>query len=169
MYQPSWDKHDVRTRKGAQAFDEERAREMASNPKAKEWEESRRRILQAQKHDYSVKEKNKENEAIANVLKKMKKAGEFNEKLIPETGFILVKVDEFKKQTDTGLKLPDELMPDSNTGVIVEGKGKGSHILYKKGAGLDVVVQGQALLLMRYVDDIQITDVLGTFTDEKDN
>lgn len=163
MYEPSWGKHDVRTKEGAEAFDEERTREMATNPKARAWEESRRRTLQAQKHDYSVKEKNKENEQLRNILKDMKKAGEFTERLIPETGFILVKVDEFKKQTDTGLKLPDELMPDSNTGVIVEGKGKGKHILYKKGAGLDVVVNGEALLLMRYVEDIQQTDVLGVF------
>ena len=163
MYQPNWDKHDVRTKEGAEAFEEEREREMAANPQAKAWEESRKRTLVAQKHDYSVKEKNKETEAMAVILKNMKKAGEFSERLIPETGFILVKVDEFKKRTDTGIKLPDELMPDSNTGVIVEGKNKGKHILYKKGAGMDVVVQNQPLLLMRYVDDIQITDVLGVF------
>jgi len=163
MYQPSWEKHDVKTAKGADAFDEERTREISSNPQAKEWEESRRRTLQTQKHDYAVKEQQKENEGIALIVKNMKKAGEFSEKLIPETGFILVKVDEFKKQTDTGLKLPDELMPDSNTGVIVAGKNKGKHILYKKGAGLSVVVQQQALLLMRYVDSIQDTDVLGFF------
>ncbi len=164
-YEPTWAKHEknISTIKGAEAFDEERTREMAVNPKAREWEESRRRVLQAQKHDYSVKEKNKESEELANVLKDMKKVGEFNERLIPEAGFILVKVDEFKKHTDTGIKLPDELIPDHNTGVIVEGKGKGKHILYKKGAGLDVVVQNQALLLMRYVDDIQLTDVLGVF------
>jgi len=163
MYQPTWDKHDVKTRKGAEAFDEERAREIATNPQAKEWEESRKRTLQAQKHDYAVKNQQEEQEYLAQTLKKMKEVGEFRETLIPETGFILVKVDEFKKRTDTGLKLPDELMPDANTGVIVEGKNKGKHILYKKGAGMDVVVQNEPFLLMRYVDDIQTTDVLGVF------
>lgn len=165
MYEPTWAKHEknISTIKGSEAFDEERNREIATNPQAKAWEESRKRVLQSQKHDYSVREKQKENDAISTVLKDMKKAGEFSEKLIPETGFILVKVDEFKKVTDTGLKLPDELMPDSNTGVIVEGKGKGKHILYKKGAGLGVVVNKEALLLMRYVDSIQDTDVLGVF------
>lgn len=167
MYEPSWAKFDIKTKKGAEAFDEERQREIRTNPQAKRWEESRKRTIQAQKHDYHIKEEQQENEFLRNSIKEMKDAGDYDKNLIPMKGFILVRPDKFKKETDTGLKLPDELIPTVQTGEVVavgmQDLPVGSHILFKKGAGVDVIIKGEALLLMRCVEDIQLTDVLGIF------
>ncbi len=158
MYDPTWKNNDIRTIKGSEAFDDERTREMAANPQAKEWEESRKRSIQKQKRAFHIKEE---------VADKEEEGGSFDRDFEPAKGFVLIKPDFHKKETDTGLTLPDSINPDPNTGIVVTGGRpillQGDSVLYKKGAGLDLVIKEQELKLMRCVEDVTITDILGVF------
>ena len=180
-FTPSWKKYeeaiykgDARTQEEASdKFLAEREHEIATDPQAKRWEESRKKSVAKDKHTY-VKEKRKgELKDVNEFRSSMRKFGSSDQKLRPAPGYILVTPESREQKTEGGIILPEEASNNmTNRGIVIEiGEDgitndgqvvkkpckKNDLILFKKGAGVEMEIQGAKCRF------IQFSDVLGIF------
>lgn len=167
---PEWTKHEKVMHTGtpdeqvkaADAFIEERTKETAVSRKARQWEESRKKELMDHKPKW-VKEKVKDEHRqtfgkIEEFNKNLRKMGTFNDiQVMP--GYVLIRIDDVaSKETDSGIILTDgHTQEEPNTGVIVSAGDdqhmpnklikcpvrEGDHVIFKRYAGLELMVNGQ--------------------------
>jgi len=89
----------------------------------------------------------------------------------PLANRVVVKPDAVKKQTDSGIILPENKRPVKGT-VIAVGRGetdssgtvvpmvvkKGNRVLYGQFSGTEILVEGQEYLIMKETDIFAIID-----------
>lgn len=71
--------------------------------------------------------------------------------------YVIVKRDEGKKETESGLVLADSAVEHPYTGVVVasfneEEISVGARVVYTRGAGIPVEIDGQIFVVLRKVD-----------------
>lgn len=83
----------------------------------------------------------------------------------PRNDYVLIKKYEAPQPTSS-LIMPDSYTEKPNEGIVMATGGhddqpfpEGSHVLYKYGAGMQVIVDGEEYLVMSE------EDVLGTFSE----
>jgi len=180
-FDPTWKRFeekmssdDVETsQKATDAFLEEREKEMQTSARARRWEEDRKRSWANDKPHFSKKLHSKEEQFNKSLISQLRNGGDHAMPFTPARGFVLVQVPEREVKTDTGIFLPDEVVDLQNTGHVYDVGGPivndgllvsapcnpGDTILMKKGAGLQMRVEGRECLF------IQFSDVLGVFHD----
>ena len=178
-YTPTWGGHlkgmtstSVDTAiKSTEAYEEEKAKELKTSKKARDWEKSKVEFYQKQKPGW-VKEREEAKKApFKKAIEELKKGGSFGG-LKPMPGFVLVK-PEFKDTTDSGIVLvvDDTAKMNANTGVVMAIGDRrvdlheavdppvkiGDRIMFKKGLpGLETTVGGEYCLLMTWGDILGI-------------
>lgn len=181
LLKPEWgkyekDMHSEDPKKAAEAADKfllEREHQTKTDSKIKKWEEDRKKDAASQKPDWKKSQLKDQKEKAETPFKKLKQLGSFYGGLIPAPGYILVKPEDERLQTDTGIYLPDTdynpnigiVRATGKPALIPNGRGKflecpvnvGDRVLYKRGAGADLDMDGEDYLLMLF------TDILGTF------
>lgn len=168
-FEPTWKQHEKElssdTSDGS-AFIETREREIQTSEQAKSWEEGRKKEWADNKPEYVRKRNLKEKEKLTKSLDVLLDGGDFQEKVIPSPGFILIKLDEVPNQMgDIYLPVSNEDAP--NTGIVIEvGEDEENKFAHKKGdrviirkfsANLHVNIKG-----VRYYF-LMFSDVLGRF------
>lgn len=171
-YTPSWKKYekdlhsddaDV-ARAAADKFDLERQHEMKVDPEARRWEESRKAEVVKDKPTWK-KEKLKAEEARQNkIITDLRDGGYLMKGLRPAPGLLVIKPNKQSELTEGGVFIPDSVDYESNTATVlrvsepkmhqgVEEKSpceEGDEILVRKGAGLNIKIQNEACLLIRF-------------------
>ena len=71
--------------------------------------------------------------------------------------YVIVKRDEGKKETESGLVLADSAVEHPYTGVVVasfneEEISVGARVVYTRGAGIPVEIDGQIFVVLRKVE-----------------
>lgn len=181
-YTPTWKVHQKgissdnldTALKSTEAYEEEKALELKTSAKAREWEKSKKEYYQKQKPAW-VKDKRLAQEApLKQALEELKVGGKFDTGLQPMPNFVLVK-PEFKETTDSGLLLlnDDAAKLNCNTGVVMAIGGErvdlykavqppvkqGDRVMFKKGLpGLEMSVKGEYCLLMTWEDILGILE-----------
>lgn len=178
-YDPTWKKYEEslhssnadEARKATEAFAEEREKELKNSKRARDWENSRKESLAKDKPIWRKNRDKAEMEQRTKAVRSLKKAGAFELNIMPSPGFVVVAVEEKEEQTESGIILANQKVAD-NTGIVLDIGGdtllengktiaspckKGDKILFKYGAGLEVVVKAQKCRFM------QFSDVLGVF------
>jgi co-chaperonin GroES (HSP10) len=183
-FTPSWKKYekdihnpdDAKAIKATDAFIEERAHEIKTDPQAKRWEEGRKKEIAKNKPLWKKEQIHKEEEPLRKIDREFKQMGRFEYGLKPAPGYILVEPKVQEEQTANGIYLP-EVTDSPNTGTVLEAGSKlfckhcfvslesqptespvkkGDKILFKKGAGVEIEAKGVKCKLMMF------SDVLGT-------
>lgn len=179
-YEPSWKQYEKQihtappqeAEKALDAFLQERDKELKVNPKAREYEKSRRERLAKDKPEW-VKSKRKEDsrDLIKEGLERLKDGGEFLG-VRPVAGYVLVKPDTPEPVELAGIIIEEEDDRGSNKGEVIEigGElalektimkppvGKGDKVMYKWFAGIDVLVKGEPMKLMQFTDLLAVID-----------
>lgn len=148
--------------KATELIQEAKEKELASDPRAKQWEKDRKKEWQANK-PYYMKSKQKA-DPTQQIMDDIYHGGKFKA-LTPGPNLLLIKVDE-EDTTQGGIILPTEAKAP-NTGIVIEASSqaflpngnicnmpykKGNHILYRKFAGMEVEVNGNKLLMLTLQD-----------------
>ncbi len=151
--------------KATEAIQEAKEKEIATDLRAKHWEEDRKKEWKANK-PYYLKSKQKE-DPVKKIMDDIYHGGRFKS-LTPAPNLLLIKVDEEEKTTG-GIILPTETKAP-NTGIVVEASSqaflpsgnicnmpykKGDHVLYRKFSGMEVEINEKKLLMLT------LQDVLG--------
>lgn len=161
--------------KSTDAYQEEKAKELKTSRKAREWEKSKKEFYMKQKPQWAKDKREMEEAPLKQAVKDLKIGGKFEHGIKPMPGFVLVKPDK-QEQTENGIFLPDneESLFRTNTGVVmamgdervdlfkvVEPPVKqGQRVMFKKGLpGLEMSVAGDYCLLMQW------SDLLGVLND----
>lgn len=171
-YTPSWKKYekdlhsddaDV-ARDAAEKFDLERQHEMRVDPEARRWEESRKSEVAKDKPIWK-KERLKAEQAKQNkIISDLRDGGHLMKGLRPAPGLLVVKPIKQSDITKGGVYIPDSVEYESNTATVLrvsEPKmhqgvkeespcAEGDEVLFRKGAGLNIKIQDEACLLIRF-------------------
>jgi co-chaperonin GroES (HSP10) len=135
-YKPEWAKYEKDltnpdpeiASRAAEAFDETRREEMKNDPKAREWEQSRKEAFLKDKPEWTKQRLAKEKAEYDKTLDKYLNGGIIMGKFIPAPGFLLVRPIEIE-QTKAGIYLPPGAdtadVGEPNRGIVVAvGKDK---------------------------------------------
>lgn len=179
-YTPAWkryeaDLHSPDTKKQVAAtekFDLERQNELKKDPKARRWEASRKNEWAKAKPEWVKRRIRGEEEKKAKPLADLKKAGSFYGNVSPLPGYLIVKIVEEIPESPTGIVLSTD-NPVPNLGLVLAAGGpipcehyfyhpakqpdvvpceKGDRIIFKKGAGLEIVINNSVCHLMAFSD-----------------
>lgn len=175
-YIPTWKQHakgmsstNLDTAlKSAEAFEEEKNKELKASRQAREWEKSKKEYYRKQKPKWAKDRREAEIAPLKQAIKELKKGGEFDTELKPMPGFVLVQPNKQEK-TEGGIILPDneESLFKTNTGMVLAIGDEivhlmkvvqppvqvGDRVMFKKGLpGLEMVIQGEFCLLMQWSD-----------------
>jgi chaperonin GroES len=147
----------------------EKEKELASDPRAKQWEADRKKEWAANK-PYYMKSKEKE-DPTKKIMDDIYHGGKFKA-LIPAPNLLLVKVDK-EETTAGGIILPTEAQAP-NTGIVIDASEqaflpsgnvcnmlykRGDHLLYRKFSGMEVEVNGNKLLMLTLQDVLGLIEV----------
>jgi len=155
--------------KAADTFVYERTKEMVMNPKAKKWEESRKKTLAKDKPEVVKKRIKAEKIEQDELLRGAKDGGAINYSLTPSRGYVLVDILNKPETTTTGLIISNEEESKQNIAeVLVMGETMkdqlspiaqvGDTVLLKKHAGMDIVVKSKPLKLCVFSDILAILE-----------
>lgn len=169
---PSWSSYEEamhssdaeKAAKAADAFDLEREKEMKNSRKAREWEKDRKASWAKDKPAYIKKRRSEESENEKRIIRELKDGGHLMGGLRPAQGLVLIKDKEKSSITDGGLIVPDSVEYESNLAYVVRvgsvvstpiGQAEkpcveGDVILYRKGSGLNLKINGEAHKLIRF-------------------
>lgn len=169
---PDWKKYEKdlhsddneKARQAADAFQESREKEIQNSAKARKWEEDRKKEIFKNKPEWVKKRIKKENEFNENIIKDLKEGGHLMGSLKPSPGLLVVKHKDAKGESQGGIVLPDSVEYESNLAIAVRvGEGtmnaygeikppckEGDTVLFRKGAGLNVKVNGEPHLIIRF-------------------
>lgn len=175
-FDPSWKKHekgvhseDTKTQiKETDKFLAERDHELARNPQAKRWEESRVKAWAKDKPQWAKKRLKAEEAEINQFNAGLRVGGQFNQLLHPVPGYLIVEIDKPVEKTAAGIYMPTEASKEmQNVGTVIDiGEATkdlnppcfpGDKVMFKKGAGLELGIEGRDCRFMVF------QDVLGTF------
>jgi len=181
MYTPAWQQYEEKLHTGTpqeqrealDAFVETRDRELAVSKKARDFETSRRTELAKYKPEFTKKRLKKEQEEPLKIIKELKDGGQFSTNLTPMPGYVVVELEKAQDIAVAGLYLASTEDVEPNRGTIlacgeqlVMAKNVlncpvkvGDRVLFKKFAGMDMLVKGKDCRLM------QFTDLLARFDD----
>lgn len=179
-FTPSWKKYEEAMHKGdaktqAEASDkflQEREHELKTDKQAKRWEEGRKISIAKQKPDFVKEKRRKETTELDEMRASMRKFGYSEKRLIPAPGYILIEPEVREEKTIGGIVLPEESTSAmTNRGLVVEIGNEGitndgrdvrkpckKHdlVLFKKGAGVEIEVQGKKCRFMQFSDILAI-------------
>jgi co-chaperonin GroES (HSP10) len=148
----------------------EREHALETDPKIKQWEEDRKKAWEKDKPTWKKKQMSEEKEVSAKLVRDLKTGGSYDMKLKPSAGYLIVEVKKPEEKTATGIFLAQEALQIlQNTGVVVEvGKATkdieppcivGDVVMFKKGAGMEIGIEGKDCQMMTF------SDILGVFYD----
>jgi chaperonin GroES len=172
---PTWKRHekDLHTSdKAVEAFDETRKREIATSKRAADWEESRKEEWAKNKPKVVQDRIKSQNQELDQFKKELSTAGAFDSYFQPMPSLLVVQADEREQQTEGGIFLPDTAGELQNSGVVKSVGGvrysdlselhhpvpEGAHVIFKKGAGLDIELKWGKCKLMQYTDILGILE-----------
>lgn len=174
-YEPIWKEHSDKLHtsndpkeqfKALEALDEVRTKEMAVSKKARDWEEGRKASIAKEKPQWIKQKRDAETAEVDGFLTGLKKGGEIESPISPMPGYLLVKPDTQKEQTESGLFLAMSEDIEPTTGVIMAIGEQlvmqknvlncpvkvGDKVLFKKFAGMSLLVAGESCRLMQFTD-----------------
>lgn len=170
-YEPGVHSEDTKTQiEETDKFLAERDHELKTNPAAKRWEESRKKEWDRNK-PHATKERLKiENAEQLKFAAGLRVGGEFNQLLHPVPGFLIVELETPPDKTTSGIYIAPEVSEVMrNTGIVLDVGDStkeldapcqpGDKIMFKKGAGLELGIEGRDCRFMIF------SDVLGVFHD----
>lgn len=172
-YVPEWKKYEKdlysddakKSLQAADAFDETRKQEIQFSEKAKKWESDRKKEWQKNKPDYIKKKRKEEKLYEEKILRELREGGYLMGGLKPSPGLMLVKKTDQKEGVSLGgIVIPDSVEYESNLANVVRvGEGminafgkidppckEGDIVLFRKGAGLNVKINNEAHLIIRF-------------------
>jgi len=162
---------DIATQqKALDAFDEERTLQMKTSEKARNWEKGRKAEIARNKPFWRKEIDDKKKEKVNKPFKQLLEAGTFVSDLIPAPGYVLISYNKIETQTEAGIIIAQEV-EESNEGVVLEAGPTliwdktvtecpcqvGDKILFKRGAGLNLMIKDKTCKL------IYFPDILGIF------
>jgi chaperonin GroES len=171
-YSPSWQVYEKDlhsedaevARKAAEAFDIDRQKEMANSPQARKYEESRKAAWAKDKPQW-VKERIKAEQAQEQkIINDLREGGYLMGGLKPSPGLVLVKKTKQEGLKEGEIFIPDNVEYESNLALVIRvgnemqvinGKieapcKEGDTVLFRKGAGLNVKLNGEPHLIIRF-------------------
>jgi len=176
---PSWKQYEDKIRSSdnleastaAEAFQEERAKEMAVNPAARRWEEARRAEILKNKGIWKKEEIQKEKDRQQRIIDNLRNGGVMSGGLRPARGLLIVKQIKEGK-TSGGLILPDQTEYESNMAIVIRvgdpqfsmGNtipapcAEGEKVLIRKGSGLNIKINDEPCLLIRFDEVLGVVD-----------
>lgn len=158
--------------KSTDAYEEEKAKELKTSKKARDWEKDKVKHFQKLKPQW-VKERQEAKQApFKKAIEELKVGGTFDTGIQPMPGFVLVK-PEFKETTDGGIVLidSDAAKMNANVGTVLAVGGRrvdlyeavdppvraGDKVMFKKGLpGLELTIKEELCLLMTWEDILGI-------------
>lgn len=157
-------------RKALEAFDDERELQLKTSEKARNWEKGRKAEVAKNKPIWREQKDKVAKEKSEKSFKNLLKAGTFVSDIAPAPGYILITVDLPQAQSDSGIIIAREV-EEPNEGVVIEVGNElvsdkvimqcpcevGDKILFKRGAGLAMMIKDKSCKL------IYFPDVLGIF------
>jgi len=179
-FNPSWKKYEQDLKssdretslKASEKFESERTHEIQTDNQAKRWEEGRKAELARLKPQWAKK---MESSKPLDPLQELRKFGSFETNFTPVEGYLIIEVDNSgEKTTASGLIIKSEKIENSGIVLKVGNDVKvysptlstilapcrfADHILFKRGAGVEIDIKGKHCRL------IQFGDVLGVFDD----
>lgn len=185
-YKPEWAKYEkdisnpdpVVASRAAEAFEETRKNEMANDPKARRWEESRKESFLRDKPEYTKQRLAKEKADYDKTIEKYLNGGIVMGKFVPSPGFMLVRPVK-DETTKAGIVLPEgvqtgDVASPNRAVVVAVGKDK----IYTNGAIVEAPAQVGDLIMMRWHtmemmyegvkhNFISFEDVFGRIEEEK--
>lgn len=182
MFEPTWKQFekDIHTSddpnkqfKALEAFTETRDKEMIASQKARDYEKSRKETVAKEKPAWVKAKREEEANEMTGLLKDLKSGGALKSSIIPMPGYLLVKPEKQEDQVIGGIFLPATNDQEPTTGRIKACGGKlvtdkniidcpvevGDKVLFKKFAGMNILVMGEDCRLM------QFSDMLGKLDD----
>ncbi len=178
MVDIAWEKYakDIRSpdvakaREALDAFVETREDQIKKDPKARQWEEDRKKEIAKNKPIWRKKVDQAAEEQRNKKWNALLQGGVFNANLTPAPGYVLIGVDEKEVVSDSGIIIASQV-EEPNEGVVLEVGGTliwdklqtecpckvGDNILFKRGAGLNLMLQDKQCKL------IYFNDILGIF------
>ncbi|MHB8483962.1 MAG: hypothetical protein ACYDBV_14790 [Nitrospiria bacterium] len=137
-------------------------KELASDSRAKAWEDDRKKEWKANKPTYLKSRVKKD--PTQEIMDEIYNGGKFKS-ITPASNLLLIKIDD-TETTNSGIVLPTDAK-DQNTGIVIEASSQaflpsgnlcnmpyksGNHILYRKFSGMEVEVNGNKLLMLTLQD-----------------
>lgn len=175
MFTPTWKEHEAKIFtsqdpkeqfKALEAFEDTREKEMAVSKKARDYEKSRKERVAKEKPQWVKEKRADETREVDTFLKSLKQGGKFDKAMTPMPGYILILPDQAQEKTDSGiyLAMPEEIEPTTGRVVacgdqLVMQKNvlncpvkPGDKVLFKKYAGMSLIVVGEPCRLMQFTD-----------------
>lgn len=171
-FNPEWGKYEKdlysndneKARKAGEAFDETRKKELRESSKARKWEEDRKKEWARNKPEWVKKRIKEENSFEEKIINDLREGGYLMGGLRPAAGLLLVKKTDSKGESMGGVILPDSVEYESNLATAIRvGEGtmnaygeikppckEGETVLFRKGAGLNVKINGEPHLIIRF-------------------
>lgn len=162
---------NVETQRAAtDAFLAERDLQTQTSKSAREWETARKQELAKNKPIAARERLEKKDKEINKSWNQLFKAGTFDSDLKPAPGYILIGTEQQESQTESGIIITNEVT-EPNEGIVLEVGSKliwdrtetecpckvGDKILFKRGAGLSMMIKDHQCKL------IYFPDILGIF------
>lgn len=171
-YKPSWETFEkdlhsdnVETSlKASEAFEKTRLQEMKNSEKARRWEKSRKEEWVKNKPQWKKQQLKKESERDERIIRELREGGHLMGGLRPAAGLMVVQKTEAKGESQGGILIPDSVEYESNLaevkaigssaftpyGEIKSPAQVGETVLFRKGAGLNIKINGEPHLIIRF-------------------
>lgn len=176
-YNPTWSEHEDKMlsddpkeqQKYTDAFIAEREKEMSLSKKARDWESDRKAEWAKNKPEWVKEQSELEKDPSKKLINEIRDGGSHDYDIKPARGYLLIRIDMQDEELSNGLVIARDDVSEPNTAVVVAVGDElildkhivpvpvksGARILFKKFAGMDIVVKGETLRM------IQFSDVLG--------
>lgn len=150
--------------KAADAFQATRDLELKTSEKARRWEKSRKEEWIKNKPTWAKERINKEKAEEARIIRELQEGGYLMGGLRPAAGLLLVRKTDSKGESSGGILIPDSVDYESNLAVVVRAgesaftpygeikapAQESETVLFRKGAGLNVKINGEPHLIIRF-------------------
>lgn len=158
--------------KAADAFDETRKEEMRKDPRARKWETDRKAAVLKDKPQWVKARHQAEKQPFLDAVKALKNGGTFETGMKPCPGFIVIAIEEADDKTASGIVLAD-VANEPNTAYVLATSSEvilnnnltikcpvqaGDHIMFKRGAGLDILLKGEQCRLVQFSDALGVLE-----------
>lgn len=157
-------------RKATDAFLEERDLQLRTSSAARQFEKDRKKELEKNKPLWR-KEQDEKKKFKDTAFKNLLKGGSFKQMIKPVRGYILVELPKKEEvETDSGIILSKNVVEEPNEAIVIDcGEDIkdfpcpckiGNKILFKRGAGLELLLNDKNYKLLYF------QDILGIFTND---
>lgn len=171
-YTPTWKTYEDKMHsddpeeayRATEAFITERELETKTSRQARAYEQSRKEAWAKEKPEWKKQQLQKEAEREAKIINDLRNGGVLMQGLRPAPGLLVIQTKGTSDQTESGIYIPDNVEYESNIATVVRvsdprltlvGEEKppckeGDEVLVRKGAGLNVKINGEACLIIRF-------------------